>query len=97
MTEEKVLNNLDPGIRREVEVLRRGGIDTFESCQGGDGHPCPEPFVRFHGEYSEGFKALSVALEHDLRVSALRRVYEIQDGELVGPWWELIFIPTTIV
>ena len=96
MKEQEILDNVDAGIRREVEILRKGGIETFESCQGGTGHPCPEPIVRFHGEYSEGFKALSVALTYGLRVACLRRTYDIQAGELVGPWWELVFVPTTV-
>jgi hypothetical protein len=32
---------LDAGIRRYVAALRSGGIETFESCEGGEGHPFP--------------------------------------------------------
>jgi hypothetical protein len=32
---------LDPGIRRYVEVLNEAGVETFESCQGGEGHAYP--------------------------------------------------------
>lgn len=84
---------IDPGIRRAVEVLYAAGVETFESCEGGPGHPFPEPTVRFHGGQAEGFRALAVALQHGLRVSELRRYYFIQDGEPVGPHWELTFIP----
>lgn len=85
---------LDKGIRREVQVLIEGGIETFESCQGGKGHAFLEPTVRFHGNYTEGYKAVSIALNYGLKVSELRRRWNIQDGELVGPWWELTFVPT---
>jgi hypothetical protein len=54
--------------------------------------------VRFHGERSEGFRALAAALQVGLKVSALRRVWPILDGEPTGPWWELTFVlpgPTT--
>jgi hypothetical protein len=85
---------LDPGIAQQVEILRAAGIETFESCQGGDGHAYPEPTVRFHGDRSEGYKALAVALQHGLRVSELRRTWPIIDGETTGPWWELTFVPT---
>lgn len=80
---------LDPGVKRYVEVLGKHGIETFESCQGGEGHSYPEPTVRFHGDRSEGFKALAIAQQHAFPVSALRRTWPIVDGEPTGPWWEL--------
>ena len=85
---------LDPGIRHAVLVLRSGGIDTFESCEGGQGHACPEPMVRFNGDPWEGFKALSVAMSNGLPVLALRHVWDITDGLPVGPWWETSFRTT---
>jgi hypothetical protein len=45
---------LDPGIRDVVAALDAEGIETFESCEGGDGHAFSEPTVRFHGEAGEG-------------------------------------------
>lgn len=80
---------LDPGIMDAVEVLRNAGIETFESCEGGNGHAYPEPTIRFHGHPSEGFRACAVALEAGLDVLALRRVWDILDQELTGPWWEM--------
>jgi hypothetical protein len=85
---------LDEGISRQVAILRSAGVETFESCQGGDGHAYPEPTVRFHGDRAVGLKALSVAIEHGLRVAALRRTWPIIDGEPTGPWWEMTFLPT---
>ena len=82
---------LDAGIARAVETLRAAGIETFESCEGGDGHTYPLPAVRFHGERAEGFRALAVALQHNLPVTDLRRVWRVEDGEPVGPCWELTF------
>ena len=88
--------DLDSGIRAAVRVLRRGGVETFESCEGGPGHSYPGPTVRFHGQAYEGFRALSVALlgkdEIGLRLYALRRVWTIEDGEPTGPKWELAFL-----
>ena len=84
---------LDPGIRLAVEILLAAGIETFESCQGGEGHSYPEPTVRFHGERPEGFKALSAVMyDSRLKVSALRRIWRIIDGEPSGPYWELVFV-----
>lgn len=82
---------LDKGIKREVEVFVAGGIETYESCQGGEGHCYLEPTVRFYGDRSEGFKALAIALQNDLKPSALRRIWNIIDGEPVGPNWEMTF------
>jgi hypothetical protein len=82
---------LDLGIARYVQVLRAKNVETFESCQGGQGHSYPQPTVRFHGEKAEGFRALAVALAAKLPVFELRRVWPIHDEEPTGPWWELVF------
>jgi hypothetical protein len=83
---------VDAGIRREVQVLWENGVETTESCEGGQGHPFPEPTVRFRGSKAEGFRALAVALQNGLRVAELRRYWSIEDGEPVGPEWEMTFV-----
>lgn len=87
---------LDPGIAPAVEALRAAGVETFESCDGGEGHAYPEPTVRFHGDRAEGLRALSVALRAGLPVYNLHRVWRIEDGEPTGPWWELVFLPKPV-
>ena len=82
---------LDPGIAPYVQALVDSGIETYESCEGGDGHAYPEPTIRFHGDHSEGFKALAVAVQRQLPVAALRRSWVMLDGEPVGPHWEMTF------
>lgn len=82
---------LDGGIRRFVLILRSAGVETFESCEGGSGHSMPEPTIRFHGNAWEGFRAYAAARTHALPVYALRRVYDVNDGELQGPYWEIVF------
>ncbi|MGO8836259.1 MAG: hypothetical protein ACLQAH_03915 [Limisphaerales bacterium] len=82
---------LDKGIEREVRILFENGVETTDSCQGGNGHPFPEPTVRFSGGQAEGFRALAVALQHGLKVTELRRIWIVQDGEPVGPQWEMTF------
>ena len=84
---------LDAGIKSAVEVLVAEGVETFESCQGGFGHAYYEPTVRFHGDRSEGFRALATAQRAGLKVVALRRAWPVIDGEPTGPWWELVFAP----
>jgi hypothetical protein len=80
---------LDPGIRKAVLILRRGGIETFESCEGGEGHAYNEPTIRFHGDINEGYKAVSIAMENGLPVAEVRRTWPLIDGELTGPYWEM--------
>jgi hypothetical protein len=82
---------LDPGIAPYVVALRAAGVETFESCAGGGGHCFPEPTVRFHGDPWEGFRALSEALRQGMPVSNLRRFWSVDDGEPVGPDWEMTF------
>ena len=82
---------LDRWVSYAVKVLRDGGIETYESCQGGPGHSYHEPAVRFYGKPCEGFRALGIAQTFGLPVKALRRFWSIQDGEPVGPNWELTF------
>lgn len=89
-------SQLDPDIASVVRILRSSGIETYESCQGGPGHNGGAgewPVVRFHGTQADGFRALSVALEHDLPVFELQRVWTVQDREPNGPHWHLVFHP----
>jgi hypothetical protein len=85
------LDGLDPKIAAYVGILRNHGVETYESCQGGEGHSAVEPIVRFFGGKSEGFRALDVALTHGLPVLDLRRFWQVVDGEPCGPYWELAF------
>lgn len=82
---------LDPGIAPYVDVLSAAGIETFESCEGGEGHSYPEPTIRFAGQREEGFRALAVALQHGFPVRAIRRYWAVIDGEPRGPDWEITF------
>lgn len=85
---------LDPGIRRYVLILRAQGIETFESCEGGTGHAFLEPTIRFHGDMPEGYRAFAAAMDYGLPVLHLRRYYEVSNGQLEGPWWEMTFRTT---
>jgi hypothetical protein len=82
---------LDEGIRDAVHILISAGVETYESCEGGDGHSYPEPTIRFEGSLSEGFRALAVALAHGLPVRSIRQAWGIIDGTPHGPWWEITF------
>lgn len=85
---------IDPGIRRAVLVLRQAGIETFESCQGGEGHAFPEPTIKFSGGAWAGYKAFAVAMENGLPVARIQMVWNEVDKQLQGPWWEIVFSRT---
>ena len=85
---------LDVGIRRYVLILRQGGVETFESCQGGQGHAFPDPTIKFHGNTGAGFKALGVAMTYNLPVLSVRLSWDFYDGVPHGPWWEMTFRTT---
>jgi len=82
---------IDAGVARYVSVLRDAGVETYESCEGGPGHCAPEPTVWFHGTRAGGWRALCAALDVDLPVLELRRVWPINDGEPTGPCWAIVF------
>lgn len=82
---------IDKGISYAVKVMRDGGVETFESCEGGPGHAFLEPTIRFHGARAAGFSALACALAHGLPVSEIRRFWQVLDGEPHGPHWEITF------
>lgn len=75
---------LDKGIARAVEVLREHGIETYQSCEGGEGHAYPEPTIEFYGRDGAGWQALSVCLTYGFPVSELRRTRPMLDG--VSDW-----------
>jgi hypothetical protein len=64
------LDGLDRGILPVVQVLANNGVETFESCEGGEGHAFFEPTVRFHGNHAEGFRAKSEGRDRVVVASA---------------------------
>lgn len=83
---------LDEGIAPFVRILWDEGINTWESCESGEGHPHPEPIIYFSGGFSEGFKAASIALRCDLPVSELRRFWNLgKENGIEGPHWAITF------
>ena len=82
---------LDPGIERAVLFLRNNGIETFESCEGGEGHAYIEPTVRFHGQYDSLLKAAGLLIHYDFPLKSVRRYYSVLWNELVGPYNEVTF------
>ena len=81
------------GIAEAVRILQEHGVETFESCEGGEGDAYPEPTIFFSGSagMGEGFRALGIALIHGLPVQALRCVWKVCDGIPDARMWELVF------
>jgi hypothetical protein len=89
--DDHICADVDPGIRSAVRALREAGVETFESCEGGDGHACPEPTVRFHGGAGAGWHALGVLVTLDFPIGDLRRTWPYTYGAPTGPYWEVTF------
>lgn len=82
---------LDVGIRRYVLVLRSQSVETCESCEGGEGHAYTEPTIKFCGNAYAGYHAFASAMNYGLPVIAIRRTWDVCEGQLVGPNWEMVF------
>lgn len=74
-----------------MRLLAENGIETYESCEGGEEHAFHQPTIRFYGGMHDGMRALGLAIECGLPVGALHRVWDVINGEPVGPNWELVF------
>ena len=82
----------DAGIEPMLRVLFDNGIETNESCEGGEGHGYPEPTICFSGTQEAGFRAYAIALTYGLKVKELRMVWTHQEGVgLMGWQWEMTF------
>lgn len=82
---------LDARIAPFVAALQLDGVETFESCEGGDGHAYSEPTIRFHGNKAEGFRALAAAQTRGIPVASLSRIWPLIDDEPTGPYWQMTF------
>lgn len=86
---------IDPGIRRAVLLLRSEGVRTLESCEGGEGHPCSEPIIRFEGGAAAARAALAAAIKHGLPIMQMRYTFTVIGGALEAPCWEMSLSPST--
>jgi len=85
-------HDLEPGIAPVVHALREWGIDTYYSCEGGEGHACRTPTVRFEGDEHQAFQALALVYRLGYRVQELRQVWTFAGLELHAmprPTWHL--------
>jgi hypothetical protein len=95
---------LDLGIRRNVEILRKAGIDTLSSCEGRKNpgyHPQRDgphhgdwPYVIINGTAADAFIALGAALKEGLPVRSIEQSWFVYPEAItvpVGPQWRITF------
>ena len=92
--QKETVDNLDEGVKYIVEVLNLYGVETYESCDGSEGHSYLAPTVRFYGNKSEGYRAASIAINNGFPLKQLNRLWTCFDSELIGPDWEMVFWET---
>jgi hypothetical protein len=88
------LRQLDPGIAQVVESFNDAGIQTAESCEGGEGHSYERPTVVLLGDAADGWRALAVCKDLRFPVRSLERIWFIRGGEPIGPTWHVTFSST---
>jgi hypothetical protein len=84
---------MDPGIIRVVRLLQEAGVETCQSCQGGEGHAYEWPAVDVT---HEPWKALDVANGYGIPVSRIAHTWNI-DPDRGEPYdasfWRIAFEP----
>lgn len=93
MASDKWYQQLDAGIRFAVRVLHAAGFDTCQSCQGGKGHPYPEPTVEMvaGGDDALGFGALNALRSYGLPVAELAIVWPVSGSHPFEKNWRITF------
>lgn len=99
---ENMRDFIDKNIFPAVEILNKAGFETFESCQGGEGHCFPEATVRFWGNEFDLIRAFSVCELYKLNVFNGRRVYRKtpfyeNQTSLLGEVWDRPFNELTFL
>lgn len=96
MWPEKSYQSLDRGIRFAVRVLHAAGIETCQSCQGGKGHPYPEPTVELvaGGDDAKGFAALAALRSYGLPVASIALVWRVENSTPFEKNWSITFYKT---
>ena len=82
---------LDLGIAHAVCILQAAGVETYEACEGEEGHSYPFPAIRLYGKVRCGHLELAIALKRGWPARRLYRFWNVVENEVVGPDWELGF------
>ncbi len=82
MCSEEFYAQLDPGIRFAVRLLHAHGVETGQSCEGGEGHAYDHPSIDLNGQPDDGngFAALAVLNAYRLPVRSVEYVWGVCRG-----------------
>jgi hypothetical protein len=76
-----------PELTNEICVLlEQKGYKPFEVIEAGRNR---EAAVRFHGDAQAWLVVMAAMLEKKVPIHYIRRYWELVDGEIIGPDWEL--------
>lgn len=84
--------SLDEGIRFAVRLLHANGIETGQSCEGGDGHSYEKPTIDLWGqpvENATAFHAVHVLHTYGLPVDGVELRWRIHHGMPLEPLWRI--------
>jgi hypothetical protein len=93
MMPEEWYQKLDPGIRLAVRVLHAHGIETCQSCQGGEGHAYDRPTVDLvaRADDAVGFGALAALADFGLPVCDVAILWRVENGLPFEKLWRITF------
>lgn len=86
-------DDLDKGIRFAVRLLHAHGIETGQSCEGGEGHSYPTPTIDLLAGPNDaaGFIALGYLHAYGLPVISLSKCWSVFNGEPYEMLWRIEF------
>lgn len=82
-------DDIDPEIAAALHALADYEIDTFSSCQGGDGHGGGMPEILFGGDENAGLYAVWLLEAAGFRVWELSRHWDLDHGLPRRPFWRV--------
>jgi hypothetical protein len=93
---EEFYKGIDAGIRFAVRVLHAHGIETCQSCQGGEGHCYDRPTIDMIAIADDvtGFAALHYLQSYGLEVKNLAILWRIRNGLPYEKLWRIVFRET---
>lgn len=88
---ERFYEAIDGGIRFPLKVLHAAGLETCQSCQGGEDHSYDRPTIDmiWAGHNGAGFIAADALAAHGLRVQDVSIVWRIEHAVPVEAVWRV--------
>jgi hypothetical protein len=81
--------DIDSEIASALHALADFEIDTFSSCQGGEGHASLMPEIFFHGNDDVGLYAVWLLESQGFRVWELSHHWDLEHGLPRRPFWRV--------